>query len=201
MKLVNENVKGNFIFSFVKIKLSPTQCGWYLRLSQDDLEQHFTVSQIMAKRLFRDKFVNDVHWQAAFDRNETMAHLTHPLKLATSFSQSTLSSIFKNGEIFINRNGGFMTWLDGYEIIEEIEKDGLNFPPSDNDTFRKDFVRIGKWMFGTHYYLSSGNDRFKFSHNKFDTLQEAIDEALKHVPRNRIYYREDCENGFRLEGD
>jgi hypothetical protein len=187
---------------FQLISVSNQKPTWYWMI--DDLDEIFNHSKRYNQFLFRTSF-DDPHFEADLKRGQekcilTFADLRHPVKLGVERTFSLIKAYFNYGYVLINKVGGWMVLNKDCNILEE--KEDKEWPKTDEKW--SDYaprITINKWPLGNHYYLTSWPKPVIFSQDKFNTYEEAFNEAKKFVPENRIKMKEPEKFTYPKMGD
>lgn len=168
---------------------------WYRVAKKGDWAECLIASDASASSYIR-KFLSDPHTEAALKKGDIHAELRHPVNIIPAKTKAVLKFIDK-GDVLFNRSGGWMTPINDMKIVETRECD--SFPPVTQPVSDSQRAKIIKWYLGRHYYVNFWPLPMTTSKDKFDTLEEAMAEALKVVPKERISVEESHTN--MREGD
>ncbi len=182
----------------LQLKRCPSVVGWYLKITTpEELDDH----QNTYFAHYWRAFFEDPHTEAALKKGDAVACARQPMVLLPKRLQVMWKNLMQYGAIFINKAGGWMILPgDTHEILETREAE--SFPIEAAPDARFSWVTISKWPAGQHFYLTGNPVNLAFKQEKYDTLQEAMDEALRHVPESRII--KNLNSGpytYKQEGD
>ena len=153
--------------------------AWYQRItSLDQLSKH----QDSYVPQYWNNYWRDPHTEAALEKGDVVATARHPMNVLPKRSGAMALRLIQHRTLFINKVGGWCTPVEGQKILETRES--KVWPASEEREFSR--VKVLRWPLGNHYYLVGSPAPMQFSAPKFDTLEEAMMEARKHVPENRI---------------
>jgi len=113
-----------------------------------------------------------------------LCSLYNPIKLAAGWLLSVERFLVQGEAVLVNANGGMMP-LAGAMILDTVESDD----PHWDDRYDDERITISRWPAGKHWYLSSNKGRV-FCPAKYDSLDEARQEAMRYVPADRIKTKE-----------
>lgn len=178
------------MYKFIKVrnKKAPNlkYDNWYLYC--DNIETLLSHNDIIIKSEI-DKSINevicDVQSKSKFaktidDISETLgnSYLVDALKLNDDAFNNKIKYILSNNILLLTSSLSYM-FLDGFEIIDTIEKDILDFNIS---KFTETDIKIVQWKAGDHYYAKIGNyDVVIDNEQKWNSFDEAYSNALKYL--------------------
>jgi hypothetical protein len=153
---------------------------WYLCISE--LEQLFeyhdrTNSKYGVALVKGDNDNKYLQYAKQIAESNDLSLLDGMVEVQSKIFQAKLQHVMKGKEIWINEVGGFNF---GYTPEKTVYVDKIVFPHySEKD------IKISQWggdAKGSHYYVKIGDIEVKDGDvMKWDTRQEAYDEALKYI--------------------
>ncbi len=186
------------LYKKLQLKRCPSVVGWYLEIkTPEELDEHHGTYFSQYWRSFWE----NPHTEAAVKKGEELACFRHPMNLLPKRFGVMWRNLHQYGAIYINKAGGWMILPGGtHDELDAIEADSFPIEKAPDAKFA--YIKIHKWPIGQHYYLIGTPVNLAFKQEKFDTLQEAMDEAKRHVPESRISM--DLNSGpytYKQEGD
>lgn len=168
---------------------------WGLVITKNEIDKLIELSKLVAKFYFR-KFINsairddsDIENNLFYNNILSLARIHNispfeALLMAQHKSDDAkFEALEKYGKIYVNEAGGFSIPDENDSITKSVSLKTLRFP-----NYTKDDIRIKQWggeAKGSHYYAYIGTIEV---HNgdvyKWDTFQEAYNEALKYIGGN-----------------
>ncbi len=148
----------------------PDLQGWYLILETDDIDTLMDLHRGVANLLFH-KFWVDPH------RDEDMiAGVCNPVHLAAVWMRSA-EKLLQAGPILVNSSGGMLP-PDDVKILAETQSETMSWP----DIYEDEVIKIVRWPGGSHYYLSSTENRI-FVPSKYVRHEDALRVAKKYTDK------------------
>lgn len=168
-------------------KRFPLVRNWFLKIIEEDRSQVSTVMESLKSALDL-KFGHNRHYfnpQTQEPASE-LTHIFHPTVLTGYWIIGAIDLLDRYGVVYISENGSMFP-PDPDKFIEHsiISSPVLVFPirvPNEH-------IRVHKWPGGTHFYLTSTINRI-FPKPKYMTMQEAVNDALLYVDRDKIKFNE-----------
>lgn len=192
----------SYTFHLCRLKKCPNVMGWWQEVQP---QEHHKVNMLhtgVAASLFMKSGVdphNDIRYSDktdAIDERDFLNVIRHPIILGGKYLATlTDQTLFRRKTLLVNSAGGWCYKDDTWEILETRELPTMayptdidpkhNFVPTEESDLYKETIRITQWPDGTHFYLRSNKNRLFFP-EKFDTYEQAFEEAKKYVAENRI---------------
>lgn len=184
-------------FARVKCHAHIEISSWYLVIKREDLElfmdMHKSATQSAFMRYHRDPHLFD---QKTWQPLNAIADILNPVRMGAGWLKTAMKGLSNHGVIYMNCAHGLL-FGEFIEVLEEMEREKLAFPVEDE---HKEGVKITvcRWGDGQHYYLKASNNQV-FSQPKFNTAQEAMDEARWYAFEKNI--RMSDEYVYSRQGD
>ena len=162
----------------------PDQRNWYLKVTDED---KYMIPKFYEMFIVQQKFTygqNPHHFNSKTRTISDVAMLFNPSILAVHWITSVMKILSEFGVVYIGSKGQLFTPRpDAFVSHSEKSCPELSFPKQTG----KELIKIFKWKSGSHFYITSSIGRI-FTKEKFDTFQEAFNEASKHVSDDRIEF-------------
>jgi hypothetical protein len=179
------------MYKFVKVKNKRAPIleynNWYLLC--DNIETLISHNEIIVDGEINDGIheylTKDNDYKTNFIKNIDKiskelgySFLNNSSKLTGDLISNKVKLILLGYTLLLTSSLSYML-LDGFEIIDTIEKDILDFNLS---KFTEDDIKITQWKFGDHYYAKIGKyDVVIDNEQKWNTFEEAYNKALQYL--------------------
>lgn len=169
-------------FNFVKTQLKkcPNIIGWYLILDPKDDDLLLYIHKIVTQTNIL-KAEKDPHIKGEINKSSFLVMIQHPISLSARWLMAMENNRFNGNIALVNRSGGWMPLDDQINILQRVTKNKFEFPTDKYEDQER--LTISRFPDGKHWYISSNKDRM---FDKFNNVDEALVEAKRHVPYNKI---------------
>lgn len=179
------------MYTFIQVQCHPKIPDlkqWCLLVTNKDSDLFLQLHKSVASQLFF-KYGIDPHFtnkDGTPKRKEE--YFYNPFILGSRWLIAGEQQLLTTGYLLVNKAGGFFPPPKNLNELPTIQSEELEWPGEKLNSYEKIVIR--KWKDGTHYYLSSSNNRI-FAKEKFDSIEDAKREAIKYVSEDRIEQKED----------
>lgn len=179
------------MYTFAEIKPSPKitdETAWYLEVERGNTDLLFTAWESATRKMFF-QFGIDPHNRDPKNPNSYFYNIP---RLGAGWMQTAERALAKNPAIYVNSRGGMI--FGNVDVVRKVQVERLAYPTKDKTAV----VTIQKWAAGQHYYLT-GPHQLVFPKDKYDTYEEAYQDALLFAEPENI--KSTTRHGYLRPGD